>query len=1691
MSLSGPELNSIVFRLFTSDEIRSLSVLEIITPLSFNHLDHPLAGGLYDLRLGPSGMSSEACLTCKNTTRNCPGHFGHIELPVEITNPLFHKEIAMIIGISCTSCYKLIIPPHLKYLLIYQLKLLDAGFITEAQELETIVMNFQSEQTPDAALGFLVRDEILKYVNEKGFREGITEEKSTKTTESLRRHIISNVLKQVQKPKNCPNCKVSFKRITSYQNKLITAAKVEVAEKFKDSNDKRTGGASIIFPKECKEMLQKIYDNESEIMLELLPVLKNTGLEYPVNLMFMDVILVPPPKTRPVNFADGKMIENSQTRSYKTIINDCIILKHVTDAYKKNSFDGLTEDMKAYVKSIKGQTALEKFHQCWLELQSDIDHLLDADMNKTTGSTGITGLKQIFEKKEGIIRMHMMGKRVNFAARSVITPDPNLQIQEIGIPEYFAKRLTYPVRVTFFNVEELRKMVKNGPEVYPGATMIENENGSILKLFPGKENKTKRDGASKLLLKSIDPHGKCGKIVHRHLMNGDMLLLNRQPTLHRPSIMAHKARILKGEKTLRMHYSNCKSYNADFDGDEMNAHFPQNELARSEAYNMVNVANHYLVPKDGTPLGGLIQDHVIAGVKLTVRGQFFGKVDYHQLVYQALAHKPGNIRLLPPTILKPRVMWSGKQIISTILINIIPEGKKLISLNASAKIGVKSWVRGKPRKWLIGEEFKDPKEMSESIVTIRNGELIEGVLDKQHYGATPYGLTHCLFELYGGQCSSGFLDSIGRLFTYYLQLNGFTIGVEDILVLDEPDLERKEIIKNARKIGDEAAKRALDLEEIPNDLTERLEKAFFNDKQKFRPRLDQEYKKILDEYTNNINKVCLPTGLVSQFPDNNLQLMVTSGAKGSTVNTMQISCLLGQIELEGKRPPWMINGKSLPSFKPFETAPVAGGYIDGRFMTGINPQDFFFHCMAGREGLIDTAVKTSRSGYLQRCLIKHLEGITVCYDGTVRDHDGSVIQYAYGEDGIEVQKSTFFKKDRMDFLYENIETIVDESIVQQLKSSTNLEEINNYKEDFNRDDIWDQKRVPRPFTRFTGEKNIKEKYFTMMSDKHIGRNKAFSKLRKQWKKLEDSEKDEYKLMHKPDPVTSKFRPCSDFTAISENLEILMYDYMKDRSTRKKEILKVVEDDVVKNEIDESELMDKINDLIGVKYMQSLCQPGEPVGLLAAQSIGEPSTQMTLNTFHFAGRGEMNVTLGIPRLREILMTASKSIKTPSMDIPLKKSKKGGNIEKRIKKLKKIFRRATIADVLEKITVDEKLQLHPKRIFTYTIRFQFLPHSCYESEFKVTPKNILAYMEKEFLISLSKEVRKLGKKYGDIIHETKEEKEVTKVEDESKADFVDAAGNIKGNVKGFGEEHESSDEEVELDDDDATKARSRSRHQENQDYEEPEDSEIEKSDDEDDSEDHESTIQKEPEEVIDIIEFTEEEQADIQKRQNLVMKTFGIVKNYKYDPVNEEWCEIVIGIPLTLSKIDFSTILKELCKNSVVYEIPKVKRAFAYEKSPGVWAVKTDGINFIEVFNIMHQYPKILDVNRIYSNDVYQISQTYGIEAAGRVIVKELKDVFSVYGITVDPRHLLLIADYMTHQGIYSPFNRTGMADSPSPFQQMSFESSIAFLKKALFASKKDDLQSATSRIMVGRYCASGTGCFDVINDPRSFSSVKAL
>ncbi|KAF7381991.1 hypothetical protein HZH66_013423 [Vespula vulgaris] len=1689
----------LTFSIFTTEDVINLSVIKIRTPLSFNILGHPLKGGLYDPALGPLLESSDPCATCGSTVFKCPGHFGHIELPMPVVNPLFHKALSMLIKLSCLNCFTLQIPTHIKMLLRGKLKILEMGLLSDIDGLEDEITSAKpkSQDVHESDLVY-IRDIIETYIRNLANRTRYTPSDdpngillNTKNVNAQWQSYVDGVLKQYTAGKICINCQEAIPKITILRNKIMTT-------KINDANFASTNVKShtvvnkletiIVMPDQSKEYLRKLWQNEKEFLKVIIPCLNDVNTEYATDVFFFDVVPVLPPIVRPINFLHGQMIEHPQSQVYKSIIQDCLILRNIIQSIQDGDTSRLPEEGKIVFEQIKGGTAVEKLHNAWQTLQTDVDHLMDRELNKTPDSANCHGLKQVIEKKEGVIRMHMMGKRVNYAARSVITPDPNLDIDEIGIPETFALKLTYPIPVTPWNLLELRQLVLNGPNVHPGAVIIENEDGSVQRLSPF--DVTKREAIAKRLLPSSDKANRFFngiKIVHRHLQNGDMLLVNRQPTLHKPSIMAHKARILKGEKTLRLHYANCKAYNADFDGDECNVHFPQNELARSEGYLIANVSNQYLVPKDGTPLSGLIQDHVISGVRLTTRGKFFCRADYMQLVYCALVAHKGNLRLLPPTILKPVPLWSGKQIISTILINVTPPNTAQINLKSSAKIGAKQWQTGKARRWKCGTELKNPEEMSEAEVVIRNGELLCGVLDKTHYGATPYGLVHCVYELYGGSSSSKLLSAFGKLFQAFLQRDGFTLGIEDILIVPSADAKRKEIVSECRRLGEEMQRSLLEMPgDAPSDVVSSKMEESYRTEPKFRAQVDRKYKNVLDVYTNDINKTCLPAGLLKKFPHNNLQLMVQSGAKGSMVNTMQISCLLGQIELEGKRPPLMISGKSLPSFPAYDPTPRAGGFIDGRFMTGIRPQEFFFHCMAGREGLIDTAVKTSRSGYLQRCLIKHLEGLVINYDSTVRDSDGSLIQIYYGEDGLDVPASTFLKKDQMDFLVDNRNVIVDPNLVTYLKEDSNYEStlrsIRKIKK-------WSKKnggstlnrKRRNEFSLFSADNfNPNSSKFKRI-DENSGRSKGTLSLIRKWIRMDEETRRSYKRQCTgcPDPLTSKLRQDVEFGVLSERLENLMDEYASNKSFDRP--------------IGKTEL----RDLLSMKVMKSICPPGEPVGLLAAQSIGEPSTQMTLNTFHHAGRGEMNVTLGIPRLREILMMASKTIKTPTMEIPFKRDLP--SLAKRSNKLRQKLTKCILTDVLKNIRIDKEMERFPQRRLIHTLRIEFLPHKYYKNEFSVSPERVIEKTEQIFFKAMFREIKKIAKVTGTLIHVEDEKKrrgnkeDSLLDEDEPEEPDDEPKASKSTNVKrDLGEQHESSDEEEAAEDADATVARTMSRHRENQEYEEDtEEDEVEDRNEKDDEDDVAETITRETrieegeteenddDDDDDSSEFGRSGANDDKRTANTkrkdIVNTYTYALEYEYDQVKSLWCELKFWLPLKMTKIDLPTIIRNVAGKVILWETPDIRRAFTIESSDGETILKTDGINIIEMF----KYDEVLDLSRLYSNDIYGISQTYGIEAANKVIIREVKDVFKMYGITVDSRHLSLIADYMTFDGTFQPLSRKGMNDSASPLQQMSFESSLNFLRNAILRRKQDDLRSPSSRLMLGQPCRSGTGACSLL------------
>jgi DNA-directed RNA polymerase I subunit RPA1 len=773
--------------------------------------------------------------------------------------------------------------------------------------------------------------------------------------------------------------------------------------------------------------------------------------------------------------------------------------------------------------------------------------------------------------------------------------------------------------------------------------------------------------------------------------------------------------------------------------------------------------------------------------------------------------------------------------------------------------------------------------------------------------------------------------------------------------------------------------------------------------------------------------------------------------------------------------------------------------------------------MAGREGLIDTAVKTSRSGYLQRCLIKHLEGLVVNYDLTVRDSEGSVVQLLYGEDGLDILKSQMLKEKVIPIVIQNNDALrPKDNELEELQRITD-EKLHTYER--NIEDWLDQngnnkfKIRNSPFLQFSSD---------------INQTNNFSKeeLVQKWFNLKRKSKKAYKNKCKPcpDPLTSNFRPDINFGSISEKLDSIISKYINKNPHN-----------LLNNSYDPLSISStEYRRTMNAYYLKSLCQPGEAVGLLAAQSVGEPSTQMTLNTFHFAGRGEMNVTLGIPRLREILMTASPRIATPSMDLPFL-TNFDGDIEKEAENIRLRLSSVKLSDVLEYVDVTETLEINElQRFRNYDIKFHFLPKSYYKHKSYTNPSLILKFMEEKFfkilLEAINRKIKMISKSHGLFDHSSRvRDTTRSKAIDSEDADESNDSFNNNMGRSAQEEEEMSSDDEREEVDDDTTTLRNKTRHNQDLEYEEPEDEEIQiipDSDIEEIGDEITNEVNTTANDNEDIENDTNETQiensrmlkkrlkhakkaelmAQLPERKNKVVNISPSVVDYEFDTLREEWCRIRVKFDLINSKLDMSSLIEEEAKKALVHKVGRIERAFLVKDNEAAKRnatfcklLKTEGVSLLDVV----AFDYIFDINRIYTNDIHAIANTYGIEAAAQAIQREISNVFAVYGIYVDSRHLSLISDYMTSSGQIRGMNRQSM-DGVSPIQAMTFETTTNFLKMAtliginafnifcffsrlnffrvLFKGLEDNLSSPSARIVVGRPSLVGTGLMETLCNP---------
>ncbi|CAK4025374.1 DNA-directed RNA polymerase I subunit rpa1 [Lecanosticta acicola] len=1693
------QLAGVSFDHLSSHDIRSISARRITSATTFDTLLNPIPGGLYTPELGQFG--DNPCATCGLKNPQCPGHPGHIELPVPCYHPTFMDQVLRLLRAACLYCGKLKMKRIFVSRFICKLRLVKYGLLKELNELDDMEFKSGGKQvqldSEDEEEGDVDADSkaialrFESFANDtikKAKRKGALSTSKTEATQAARAAIIKEFMQNINKGKTCGNCKgvnpsyrkdrfvkIFRKQLSEKEhvknvqsgikasNALIEQAKKRRAEKSRkrkrdqdeavadlersseeesddvgseepsesepeiaggnmldDTAEERGSGSKTstkkaseeyLDPSQVHAQLSLLFERDPEILGLVYGVdPKKSGLGPSPDMFFIHTVLVPPNRFRPeAKTGDGEIAEAQENSLYKNVVNACDMLAEI----QRELNPKLSDKERPADSNRARQRTFADFQNTWLQLQESVNSLIDRNLSPLQGKAGARnpdGVKQKLEKKEGMFRKYMMGKRVNFAARTVISPDPNIETNEIGVPPVFAVKLTYPEPVTQWNIEEMQQAVRNGPYIWPGAVAIESETGSVLNL--DRKSAEERTALANSLLAPSTAHtrGARPKKVHRHLTNGDIVIMNRQPTLHKPSMMCHRARVLPGEKTLRMHYANCNTYNADFDGDEMNMHFPQNELARAEAVMIADTDHQYISGTAGNPLRGLIQDHISMCVWLTNRDLFLERGDYMNLLYAALRPEHGHcargkVETLPPTIIKPKPLWTGKQVISTVLKNLKPEGSSGLTMTGKSTTDKSMW----------GDAGKEEGE-----VIFQKGELLQGILDKKQIGPTSQGIVNAIYECYGHTITGKFLSVLGRLLTKLLHMRAFSCGVEDLIFTRKGEEDRRNALAGASSVGLEVAAKYVSLaDQKPKsddrELQRRLEDVLRDDAKQ--QGLDQLTNGATKDLSGDVSKQCMPAGLAKPFPKNQMQTMTTSGAKGSKVNVNLISCNLGQQVLEGRRVPIMVSGKSLPCFKPFESSVRAGGYIVDRFLTGIRPQEYYFHAMAGREGLIDTAVKTSRSGYLQRCLIKGMEGLKVEHDTSVRHtEDGSVVQFLYGEDGLDVGKAKYMGEFK--FLAENNTSLANEYRMQEQFPVVRSEEAHEH--------------VKAAVKKFNKRRDLGAS----------------------------------------DPTLSLYNPAKYAGSISEKL------YQSAREWAEKDQDRLMRDK--KKNPDGLIGKKNFNALLDMRYLRSVVEAGEAVGVVAGQSVGEPSTQMTLNTFHLAGHAAKNVTLGIPRLREIVMTAAANIATPTMTLRLNDditAEEGKKFAKGISKL-------SLAELVDKVSVTETTGkgIAYAESKKYEIRLDFFPSEEYQKEYAITIQDVVATIEHRLLPRLQAATRKELKKRGDA----KSLKSAAK--DDALPEVGKSAGRVeeeRGRLEG---ERAGGDDDSDGEgDDDATRDKAKSNKQQSgyEAYEDEEEQDMRKRqatpEPEDGPEEEDETYGGSPPSSPEPGDAGKLQKSAAKDRENRIKgetKTNDIVR-FEFDDKKGAYCKFTMEYDSSSAKILMLHFLETALHQALIQSVTGISAVMldheASKEAGDVPVLAASGVNIAAMWEHQH----VVHPYYIYTNSVADILRHYGVEAARNAIVRELKGVFGGHGISVDPRHLMLIADYMTRGGRYEPFNRMGYRNNPSPFMKMSFETTLGFLRDAVLEGDEDDLRGPSARIVAGKVNGVGTGGFDVL------------
>ncbi len=870
------KIDEIEFGLLSPEDIRKMSVAQIVVADTYDEDGYPIESGIMDPRLGVIDPG-QRCRTCGNRVGNCPGHFGHIELARPVMHAGYAKVIHKVLRAICRSCNRV-----------------------------------------------LLTEEEIDHFNRLFKRYPEIGQKTA--------NLSKEILKKAAKAKTCPHCEAEQLKLKLEKPTSI----YEVGE---------TGSVRLT-PIDIRARLENIEDDDYR-MLGINP--NAARLEWSI----LTVLAVPPVTVRP------SITLESGVRSEDDLSHKLIDIIRINQRLRENLEAGAPQLI------VEDLWELLQYH-CTTYFDNGVSGIPPA---RHRSGRALRTLSQRLKGKEGRFRSNLSGKRVDFSARTVISPDPNLSMNEVGVPEQIATILTIPERVTEWNLEKMKDLVIRGPDRHPGCNYLIRTDGRRVDLRFVKDRT--------IIADTIEP----GFIVERHLSSGDIVLFNRQPSLHRMSIMAHEVRVMP-YRTFRLALYVCPPYNADFDGDEMNLHVPQSEESRAEARVLMRVQEQILSPRYGGPIIGALQDYISAAFLLTRKSSLYTLNQVNQLT--AVTGFSGE--LPAPAIKAPIPLWTGKQIFGVF----IPEG-----INISFKANI-------CRKCTICVHDDCPYD---SYVVVRDGELLFGVIDEKGFGAgEPDSLFHRIIKEKGSTTAREFLDSVGRLLVRLITDRGFSMGLNDVTLPKEASSRIKVILEEADNKVNQLIETYKRDELDPNPGQTLLET------------LEQRIQATLAEARDSAGAVAGEhLGL-----ENSAVIMAQTGARGSRLNLSQMAAVVGQQSVRGGRVHRGYIGRTLPHFERGDLGARARGFVSSSYKSGLDPIEYWFHAAGGREGLVDTAVRTSTSGYMQRRLMTALQDLKVESDGTVRTAPGRIVQFKFGDDGVDPSKSDHGRSVNIDIAIEKV-----------------------------------------------------------------------------------------------------------------------------------------------------------------------------------------------------------------------------------------------------------------------------------------------------------------------------------------------------------------------------------------------------------------------------------------------------------------------------------------------------------------------------------------------------------------------------------------------------------------------------------------------------------------------------------------------